>query len=72
MADDRMKNDDLNKNVGGRGTEDEASREQKSPGRSPQEDQSTEKRGTNPPLGDEEIATGNKGDRGGQGNMGRQ
>ncbi len=73
MADDRMKNDDLNQNVGGRGTEDEAAREQRSPGRNIDDEQSTSRRqGNDEPNGDEEIGSGNKGNKGGQGSMGRE
>lgn len=73
MADDRMKNDDLNRNVGGRGTEDEATREQRSPGRNIDDEQSTSRRqGNDEPNGDEEIRSGNKGNKGDQDRTGRQ
>ena len=73
MANDRMKNDDMNENVGGRGTEDEASREQRSPGRNIDDEQATSRRqGDDEPNGDEEFGSGNRGNQGSGGSMGRE
>jgi hypothetical protein len=72
MADDRMKNDDLNRQAGKKG--DDRDMEKKLPGRHPQDDRSTGQRsGQN--FDDEDIDEGQggrQGDRGGQGNMGQR
>ena len=66
MADDKMRNDDLQKNVGGQGNKEGG---QQTPGRNPQDDQSTGKRPGNEPkrTGNEDDAKGSRhGDEGGQ------
>jgi len=57
MADDRMKNDDLDRNMGGAGQKDQGNYGQKTPGRGQQED--------------DEFSTGQRGagQRGEQGHM---
>lgn len=68
MADDRMKKDDLDKNLGGQGGEQGRQPGQQSPGRHQQDDefggkQGTEKRG----LEDDELGgTGTRGNNPGQ------
>ena len=58
MADDRMKNDDLNRNMGGRaGEQDDQDLGQKTPGRNPGDQQKGA--GQNKPIAeDDEFATG--------------
>jgi hypothetical protein len=74
MADDKMRDQDRNRNLGGRGTEDEAARSgQQSPGRNPNEDQSTSKRpgGDKPANLDEDEDEGTGGRQGNQGGQRR-
>jgi hypothetical protein len=69
MADDKMRNDDLQKNVGGQGNKEGG---QQTPGRNPQDDQSTGRQ--HPGTGNEPKRAGDaddgqanrRGDEGGQ------
>ena len=66
MGDDKMRNDDLQKNVGGQGQKEGG---QQTPGRNPQDDQSTGQRAGNEPkrTGNDDDETGSQhGDKGGQ------
>ena len=65
MADDKMKNDDLQKNVGGQGNKEGG---QQTPGRNPQDDQSTGQRPGEPKrAGDTDDEQDSRhGDEGGQ------
>jgi hypothetical protein len=68
MADDKMRNDDLQKNVGGQGNKEGG---QQTPGRNPQDDQSTGQRpgsGNEPKRGGggDDEQTSRHGDEGGQ------
>jgi hypothetical protein len=78
MADDKMRNDNLNKQAGGKGDKDQGAGQQ-SPGRNPQDDQSTGQRsgGSNinrEPMNDEEVGGGQGGQQGshGKGSMGQK
>jgi len=53
MADDRMKNDDLDRNMGGAGQQNKGDFGKQSPGRNPQDDMSTGKKGTGQGQGHE-------------------
>lgn len=69
MADDNMKTNDLNKNLGGKGTEDEAARGAQTPGRNPKDDQTTGQRpgGDEPRTGDDmDEGHGGRQDQGSQ------
>lgn len=80
MADDRMRNDDLDRNMGGgagqRNKDDYG--QQQSPGRKPQDDLSTGQRGTGqgqqnqPKHIEDDFGTADKQDKFGQGGENRQ
>ena len=67
MADDRMKNDDINRQAGNKVDKD---MDRQSPGRNPQDDQSTGQR-SGQDFDDEDVdeGQGRLEDRGGRGNM---
>jgi hypothetical protein len=65
MADDRMRNDDRDRNIGGSGTGQKDSYSQQSPGRKQQDDMSTGQRGggqQNQPgnMEDDDLGTSHK------------
>ena len=63
MANDKMRNDEPNRNMGGRGTEDEAAHDSRqTPGRNPQDDKSTGQRkgAGNQPSDDDELDEGGR------------
>ncbi len=67
MAHDRMTNDDLDRNMGRAGQEDDFGGEQRSPGRNPNDQQTGEKgAGQKHDLGDEDDEFGTGGGSSGQ------
>lgn len=78
MADDKMRDDNLNKQAGSKGDKDQGASQQ-SPGRNPQDDQSTGQRSggsaiNKEPMHDEKVGGGQGGQKGsqGQGSMGQR
>ena len=68
MPDDRMKNDDINRQSGNKGDKD---MDKKSPGRNPQDDRSAGQR-SGQDFDDEDVDEGQTGGQGGQGSMGQR
>ena len=69
MADDRMKNDDINRQAGNKGDKD---MNRQSPGRNPQDDQSTGQR-SGQDFDDDDVDEGQSGGQaGGKGSMGQR
>ena len=75
MADDRMKNDDLDRNMGGAGQKDQDQYSQKTPGRKQDDEFSTGQRGAgqhNEPGNMKDDFGGSEKSGGGQGGQNRQ
>jgi hypothetical protein len=71
MANDRMTNDDLDRNMGRAGQDDDLGKQdfgQQTPGRNPDDQHQTGKKGANKPVDEEDdYATGGQGQGGRQG-----